>query len=405
MTRPRPLLMRVFVVVLVAAAAAPSIATDRYFRDLSVVSPDGRHQLDARSPDNAGEESRPFARHFVYTLRDTSTGRVIWKRRQPESEGSPLALFLHDDLWVVIRDAWDRLVALEPVTGRRVGGVKILEEFPAEEQRYVHRTTAGPMWSGRARWSFLEHDGRLYFVVRAWWDRRVIMSLSDGIAVTDIPRDLLAAGDAADRQFVIDALSGPLEHLLPKESEEGHARTSNTYTAVHIAGRMNIRKVIPALRELEKSNSVGSSGGWFDIENRYKEGEVNPFNCTTAGMRRAVHLALRKLGEKPTPYPCTWFREKKTGGLGEYVEVAPLPEPRASRVDQVVTGMTPREVLASIGAPDYVNHGRLAWEYEIDATSPYTLLVIWDDEKKHVGRCERITPPLWQQGNTRYDRF
>ena len=70
-------------------------------------------------------------------------------------------------------------------------------------------------------------------------------------------------------------------------------------------------------------------------------------------------------------------------------------------LDKPLEGMKPIELLAAIGAPDFVNFGHEAWEYDMDASPPYTLRVHWRD-KKVVDRVERIEPPLWQQGETRY---
>ena len=76
--------------------------------------------------------------------------------------------------------------------------------------------------------------------------------------------------------------------------------------------------------------------------------------------------------------------------------------PRALRVDLLKGGMTPRDVLNTLGAPDYVSFPEQAWEYDMDSESSFTLRVFWKD-KKVVDRWERIAPPLWQVGETRYE--
>lgn len=71
------------VAAIVCAFVPPAAATDRYFGDTSATSPSGRWRIDAKSPENAGPEPRPFAENFTYTLTDLRTNQVRWTRRQP----------------------------------------------------------------------------------------------------------------------------------------------------------------------------------------------------------------------------------------------------------------------------------------------------------------------------------
>jgi hypothetical protein len=97
-----------YAVAMTAGVSPAAVATDRYFRDCFTVSPSGRYRVDAKSPDNAGDRPRPFASNFTYSLTDTSTNKVVWKRQQPmtrekgssfvySTEGSPVALFVNND--------------------------------------------------------------------------------------------------------------------------------------------------------------------------------------------------------------------------------------------------------------------------------------------------------------------
>lgn len=358
----------------------------------------------------------------MYTLVDTQSNQTIWKRQQPKDEGAPVDLFINDDMWVVIRTGWDEIIALKPVTADVALEFRILELFSEKDQEFVSQTTAGPIWSSNSRWSFMSHNGDLHFVIRSWWDRRVVVNLDKGKLIEKLDAELINACDAADREFVLKELDGAMARLQAKpvksatnEAEPGEEETetdaeefeidyeaySRVATAVHLAGRMGIKEAIPFLREIEKSNYVGSSGGWFDIDGVYKDGDINPFNQSEASLRRAVHLALRKLGAKPTELPCTWFRHTRTGKLGETVEVPPLMKPRAECLDQVKAGMNPVDVLRAIGALDYVDFQHEAWEYDIDTDKPFTFRVFWRN-KKDVDRTERIEPPVWKQGETRY---
>ncbi|MEM7229362.1 MAG: hypothetical protein AAF432_11175 [Planctomycetota bacterium] len=393
--------MLVFIVML-ATVSTPAHATDRYYFDTSATSPNGRYVLEATSPDNAGEKRRPFARNFTYTLIDTQDGSVLWTRRQAKNEQSPVSLFLDDQRHVLICTSGDNMYVLNPADGRIDVSLNLIQKFSADEQdKFVLRTTAGRMWAGRSRWSFLSHEGSTYFVVRAWWDRRVIINVSESVTVSRPDDDLVEACDAADRAYVLETLEIASNQIDLPERKSDYSTRSAVATAVHLAGRMSIRDAIPFLRVLEASEEVGSAGGSFDIHNRYAVGAINPFDLTTMGLRREVHLALRRLGEKPTPLPCTKFRAKAEHGLGSFVTPPPLPAPRAERVECIEAGMIAMEVLTCVGAPDFVNFNEQAWEYDMDAETPFTLRVYFKD-RTEVDRVERIVPALWQHGETRY---
>ena len=59
-------------------------ATDRFFHDISVKSPNGRYLVEAKSPDNAGGRwKKSFQSRFTYRLMDQIDGRELWSRQQP----------------------------------------------------------------------------------------------------------------------------------------------------------------------------------------------------------------------------------------------------------------------------------------------------------------------------------
>jgi hypothetical protein len=392
------------VAVLVSHAEAAS--TDRYFRDRSETSPDGRYRLDARSLDNAGGRPRAFAKNFVYTLTDVVADAVVWKRNQSADEPSPTGVWVHNSGAVAVRTSWDTLIVLDGVTGEKRGEAPILRSFPEDEQKeHVSHTTAGPMWSGGSTWRFFEHGG-LYFGVRAWWGTLLIVDAATGQLVRSPGRALKESFEAADRQEVLDTLERGAARLREAAAGAGRPRPEglDLYalgpTALQ-ASKYQLAEAVPALRELEKYDYSGSSGGWWDMDGLYGVGEINPFNCSVATLRQGVHLALRRLGEKPSELPCAWFQvipEPNTGALA--VPSGALPWARADGVARVVPGNSPRSVLDAVGAPDFVNFEAEAWEYDMDTQPPYTLRIHWKD-KKAVDRAERIVPPLWQQGDIR----
>ena len=131
--------------------------------------------------------------------------------------------------------------------------------------------------------------------------------------------------------------------------------------------------------------------GWSDY--KPDEGGVNPATWCTMTMRQIVHLSLRRLGQKPGPYPCVVFRTKAK----EYEDIRDydpprLDRPRAENVERVKKGMTPEQVLAIVSAPDF-NEADV-WYYDIDANKPYTLEIHWGP--KGVKEIKKTTPPGWQ---------
>lgn len=395
-------------IAVVCAAAAPAWGTDRYFRDRTETSPDGRFRLDARSPDNAGPGPHPFAKHFVYTMTDTRTGTVVWKRSQ-HREPSPIGAWVHNSGAVAVRTSSDTLIVLDGVTGEKTGEAPILGSIPEDEhEKYVSMSTAGPMWSGGSRWTFFEQGGGLYFAVRAWWGRLLIVDTATGKLVARPPTSLVDAFEAEDRRFVLTALQAGAGRLTAPEASRQdlyELEYGDLGTAAQLAARYGLADAVPALRQLEMSSYVGSSGGWWDTEGVYQPGEINPFNSREATLRRKVQLALRRLGEKPAEEPCTWFAivgeyrpYEPTSTL--YEPMGPLPWPRAEGVEKFASGASPMQVLDAIGAPDFIDFQLQAWEYDMDVKPPYTLRVYWKD-KKTVDRSERITPALWQQTDTR----
>ena len=195
---------RLVIVATLGVAAAYAIttarATDRFFRDITSLSPNGQYKVEARSPDNQRKGHRAFQANFTYTCTDTKAGKVLWTRRQPmgepqeisygsstpftiqfPKEASPIDIFVNDAGWTVIRTGWDELIVVGR-DGKDRGKIDILDDAFTEEEKkkHVHQTTAGPMWSGKSRWYFAKPDGKGTFVVRTAWGTYVVMDLQSG---------------------------------------------------------------------------------------------------------------------------------------------------------------------------------------------------------------------------------
>ncbi len=400
--------------MLLLAVTAPAWATDRIFRDIVAASPNGRYRVEARSPDNApggqgGRAFRAFQASFVYSCTDTESGQTLWTRKQPMEdptkpgavvlgkEGSPVRIYVSDSGWTVICTGWDELISVDPngVDGCHIG---LLSAAMTEDERknYVVRTTAGPMWQGHSLWYFLETDGRRLFVIRPWWGRHIIVDIAGGALLQEDPA-VSAAVLAHEREFVLTKLKKGIETRKDWEENANHDREAaeaalDDLTAAYLAGKLGVREAVPLLRQLEGSPlNLASSTAWS--EEKPAEGGVDRSSWDEMTMRRVVHLSLRRLGETPGPYPGTRFfvYHEKPGNLERY----PTPEvklPRAQSVGKVRKGMTPEQVLATIGAPDF--NERDVWYYDMDTTDPFTLCVRW--RKNALQGVVQVRPPLWQ---------
>ncbi|MDZ4830916.1 MAG: hypothetical protein SGJ09_12050 [Phycisphaerae bacterium] len=188
------------VVVLIAVmsffgAVSIARATDRYFSDAKELSPNRAFKLEVMSPDNANGRAA-FASNFTYTLFDQRTKKSIWSRVQASEERSPLSIEVSDEGNVAARLSDKTVIFLDPKDGRATKGPDLLATIPLDERsRFVSETTAGPMWTGRSRFSFIQIPAasgagtETYFVVRTFWGRHIVIDLSDGRVV-----DLGAAG-------------------------------------------------------------------------------------------------------------------------------------------------------------------------------------------------------------------
>jgi hypothetical protein len=381
---------------------APALATDLFFRDITSKSDNARYRLEAKSPDNQKPGRQPFAGSFTYTLTDTKQQKVLWTHKQQGWEPSPSAAWVHDSGWVVVRLHGDELVAFDPVNGAVTGTVKILDQFPqAEASQFVQQTSAGPMWAQSSRWYFLDVDGKLCFVVRAHWGRRVIMELASGKLIAD-SGDVKAMTDKKDRQWVLATLKQDVSRLLKAQQGEGPPMevVIAVKSAIDIAVNDQIQDAVPFLREAEKSEYVGTSGGQpiFVGDQKLPKGAIDPFQYSVYTVRHKAQTALRKLGETPSELPALAF--KPVGRFQAKAIIKPTPsEPRAAALPKIHAGQSPMDVLKAVGGPDRIHWaGReIAWEYHVDGKNSHSVHVFWSQKAPPVvTNIETVAPPTWQ---------
>jgi hypothetical protein len=279
--------------------------------------------------------------------------------------------------------------------------LRIKDAIPnADDDKYVHHTTAGPKWNQFALSYFVTVGGKPYFCVRTWWDRRIVIDLAAAKQVPD--RGMEAVLDAEERKLMLDILKGGA--AVASEGEGPLAPFFRLLAAVHLSGRIQEIKAVPFLRKLEPlgvegTYTMGEHGPGVDL----KAGEISPQNYSTHGLRRVVQLSLRRLGETPAELPVVSLHQP---GSEKAFEPRKWNGPRFERVESLKIAMTPMDVLNILGAPDYVERGQnihrqgpweVAWRYDMDARPGWTLLLVWRGHK--VEAIEKVSPALWNRKN------
>ena len=395
-------------------------ATDRIYNDIFAESPSARYRVDAKSPDNASKKGyATFQASFVYTCLDKTTKKVLWTRAQamenpqrlskdsPETysfpkEASPVDLFVSDAGWTVIRTGWDELIAVD-VAGHDRCHIRLLDEGFTDEERtkYVHDTTAGPMWAGFSLWYFLDVGDQHLFVVRPWWGRRVVLSLESGKLLEET-QEASRSARAYEQHYVTTELAKGIETRKKWEKGECCEAVWPILNASYLAGRLPVPEAAPLLEQLKEVPYNGSStSGGLGFGQRF-EGEVNPHSYDTFTLRQVVQLSLRRLGKTPRPLAANRFEvqyeayEKNHSYLPKAIAV-----PRAINAGNVKVAMRAEQVLDLLGGPDFVGYD--TWEYDMDANPPFSLILKWD--ARQVTNVQRKTPVLWKDGFVRDEQI
>ncbi|MCF7957951.1 MAG: hypothetical protein K9M57_05825 [Phycisphaerae bacterium] len=366
--------------------------TNRYYSDIVEYSSNGRFKVEATSPDNSHGEGEPFQDDFTYRLYDVVKGECLWKRKQPMEEASPVSLFVSDAGWVVIWTSCIELIMVG-IDGRDCGMVDMWWNGLTKEERekYSMETTAGPMWEGHSMKYFANYESKDYFVMRTWWSRRIIIDLEEGklIRETEDMADILLQ---MEKDHILNKLEAATKQKTDWNDQKYLSIFSGAMTAAYMAGQIKMEEAVAYLRELEPDDFIGSScvGGY---DENIEVGKVDRKSYSEYSMRRIAQLSLRRLGQKPKPYPCTRFRVNDTEFdlCHPYVPV-PLDKDRRLMAEEVARGMGPEAVLGVVGAPDLISWDR--WHYDMDCEKPYTLIVCWDENE--VCGIQKKTPVMWQ---------
>jgi hypothetical protein len=389
--------------VSICAIWSSAHATDRNYSDIATTSPSKQYRIEAKSPDNANKEKRKaFQRSFVYTATDSTTNQVLWTRMQ--AEGSPVHIYVSDEGWTVIRTAYDELFAVD-FEGHSYATVDIMDDGLTAEERakYVQYSTAGPMWAGHSHWYFLELGDQTLFVVRPWWGRRIIVDIQAG-EIIDETKVIADEATATEREYVIAELTKGVA-----SKELNHNAIYALQKAAFLASQLQVTETIPMLEQLQKISYFGSSRVDMslliqmkkdedNVTNNPDVGKVTSYSYSTNELRQVIHLALRRLGKKPKPLPVTLFSVNYRDYQKNHAYVpTDRSVPREENATVEMIDMSPQQVLDLIGSPDFVVWR--AWEYDMDADEPFTLIVSWKENK--VIQVERKTSARWQNGLVR----
>lgn len=362
---------------------------------VSVISPSGRYRFDA-SP--AGEGAGP-CKGFILKLTDTTTGATLWERRQKPVEQAPTEAWVSDSGRVVIDNGMHR--SLGAAAGDQEHVWITHAGLSSVDRPYVkERVTSAGVISNidlLSRRFLLEHEGALYFVTRYYWGKHTFVDL-DARRVIDAPGEsLLQAATDADRRFVLAALDGAAKRIEAAQWDRRRApMAQEAQIAIFIAGQLKMREAVPLLREMEACADVSA---WGAGTGRAWPGGPR---FKLHALRRAAHVALRRIGETPGPEPSYTLLSGQ--GWSE-------PEPgktldRAKLRESVAAGMQASALFALAGPPDWARELPdekigdafvVLWEYDVDAPEPATLRVYINPDGE-VTKVVNTTPPTWAEG-------
>jgi len=387
------------ILILFGGWCATAHGTDRFYPDLIATSANGRFQFTATSPDNVNGAFRAFQTNFTYRLIDVAGNEQVWEQGLPR-ELSPRMAFVHDDGRVVVVDAIDE-IKLFDLAGKPTGRLRLLDAAMTanEVEQYVHDTTAGPMWMWMSRWYFFSDGRRDYFVVRPYWGRRIMIDL-ETVSTVQPDRQLETALNHEEANFVDSTLRRALKECQSVEDPKARADIVATVdAAIQIAGQRRLKANADLLRQLEAWPLFDSSACRHD-DVRPGEIAVNSYSFNPG--RRRIQLALRRMGEPPAGYAVTVFSpERKNRDQywaereieeARWMKQRTAPRSRAQQASKIRNGMSPQEVIRTIGPPDFVNDN---WQYDLDGPSSSTLIITWSATNR-VRAYWQSRPALWE---------
>ena len=396
------------------------------YPDITATSDNGRFRIEIKGTktDDAFRDQS----HFVYRLYNFDCLEWEWTANQSEDDhliyldDFPHDAWVNDHGWVVVRThEWFHagLLVLSPagkVVLRRFHRALLEDDGPGflqgEPEWYLGGSSAGPFWARCSIAYFHEHGGHPFWTIRTWWGRRVVIDLVRGeFTDPDAMDDDLHHRHECEQVFkLLDSSVNVLEesHRMdsPEETDDAWwSLAGSAITAAYHAGWLETKDCIPHLRRLELLDAEGSR--WF--------GGVDWATLITLPFRRVAKVSLLRMNQIPK-----WLSHYKFEADLETTEettddnkvLFKFPTELRLRTSELIeVGMTQKELLLRIGAPDFVGD---RWEYDfVSDESELTVRVHWEKLKKGemsfaeykkelketVPRIEKIEliEPQWRQ--------
>jgi len=356
--------------------------------DYSQISSDGKYLLAAKILDRNSPSPK-----YKYSLTDRQNNKVLWERDQKEGEAPCLSLKITDKGLSIILTRKDQLIMVA-LDGNDLGKIDLIKDAFSddEKQKYMAESSEGFLWNYCTQWYFAQEEEKDLYIINPYWGRRIIINLSNA-RIIEPTADTTASLDKMEREQILKNLE---EGVNTKEKWVNASKNTDErriFKAAFFAGKMEIKESIPWLKKLNDVSTVSfKSSGTVGLK---YGGIIDRFVYQEFGVRSAVNLSLRRLGEKPGAYPCFQFMMMKK--IDDMLKSVPYVPPETAgaqkgNAEKLTKGMNPQEVLDIMNIPDYIDLRR--WYYEIDDEKPYTLCVKWD--MKGVLEINKETPPFWK---------
>lgn len=316
--------------------------------------------------------------NFVYRLYDSN--RLVWEWHGDKHhfDDYPHDAWVSNEGWVVVRThEWFHggLLVISP-EGKpvlRQMHRKLIESSPPgflddEPYEYMGDSSAGPFWARSAFAFFVENEGRKYWCIRTWWGRRVIIDLAGAkVCPPDaLPTEMLQGIECNHVLKVLsermDRLENEGERILDeKEYHSYRLLAVPVKTASYQAGWLKEKKAVPYLRRLEHIHIIGPRGFM----------EWGHLNILI--FRQVAKLSLLRMGIEPQWIAHYLFEQ----AAGFYKFPQDIPH---HGVSALKSGMTQKEVLQVLGAPDFISGD---WDYDVFYQDKMmTTRIKWD--KSHL---------------------
>jgi hypothetical protein len=381
------------------------------FPDGSVLSIDGRLRFEVRTGEAPHPRFLPHRRVRRYRLVDTGATApasavagpyrgvagegVVWERTDKAVHPWPWCLYVHVDGTTAVLHADDTLRLCDP-DGGMVAAVPVLAALQHDPRARPHlaRTTAGLAWDPYPKGCFVVARGRLCFALRTFWGTRVIVDARTGARVAIDEGTVRAAEEAWALERLTRAVREDRE--LPFWTRFAGQEIRDVVAAAQLAGQLRIAAAVPLLRRLRHAEPGGSPEVIEDGSYRPGAGELDIRSYATARGRRAVQLALLRLGHDPGDRPAYLFFADRAW-KGERFDPGPRPSTWVEALGGVRPGLQPRALLGCAGAPFHVCGD--AWDYDVLDGAPRTIRVTWG--RRGLARAQVVSPPEWVTGHAR----